>query len=226
MSIIINDLQDNQAVETPQSRNWAGDFGRAYTDRNCKTPRDMDALYVSTYGVPRSAMNNKFLANLNKSLRVLEVGANVGVQLQLLQEMGFSNLYGIELQPYAVALSRQYTENINIIEGSAFSIPFHFEFFNLVFTSGVLIHISPDDYGAVMDEMYRCAKRYIWGFEYYAPEITPVEYRGHDNLLWKADFARLFMERHPNLKLIQKELYPYLNDPGLVDCMYLLEKRF
>lgn len=51
-------------------------------------------------------MNTLFLGDLDRSLRILEVGANVGFQLALLQRMGFCNLYGIELQPYAVERAR------------------------------------------------------------------------------------------------------------------------
>lgn len=50
--------------------------------------------------------------------------------------MGFNNLYGIEINNYAIELSKSRTNNINIIQGYAFGIPFKDEYFNLVFTSG------------------------------------------------------------------------------------------
>jgi len=89
-----------------------------------------------------------------------------------------------------------------------------------------LIHISPKDLGTVMDEMYRCSGRYILGLEYHADQMTEIGYRGNTNVLWKSNYAEMFMERFPDLKLVKKEILPYLTDDekGNVDCMYLLEK--
>ena len=210
---------------TAQARTWSGAFGREYTDRNAATPNDMNRLYLTTYGKSRTEMNIDFLNDLDRKARILEVGANVGTQLHLLQQLGFMNLHGIELQEYAVEIARRVRPGINIVQGNAFNIPFETDEFDLVFTSGVLIHIAPADHDKVMDEMTRCSRKYIWGFEYYAPELTAVNYRGHEDLLWKADFASRFCQRHPELNIVKAEHYPYLNQPELVDCMYLLEKR-
>jgi pseudaminic acid biosynthesis-associated methylase len=183
----------------------------------------MDDLYQKNYGVSRTNLNNDFLDGIDKKSRILEVGCNVGCQLGILQRMGFSNLYGVELQAGAVEIARKGTENINVIQGSAFDIPFRDGFFDLVFTSGVLIHISPDDISQAMAEIYRCTRKYIWGFEYYAAEQTEVSYRGHEGLLWKADFAALYQQQFPDLKLIRQEIYPYLDDDNR-DVMFLLSK--
>ena len=94
------------------------------------------------YGYTRTEINSEFIGDFDRDMKILEVGSNVGNQLLCLQEMGFKSLYGIELQNYAVELSKSRTKRINIIEGSAFDIPFKDSYFDLVFTSGVLIHIS------------------------------------------------------------------------------------
>jgi pseudaminic acid biosynthesis-associated methylase len=138
--------------------------------------------------------------------------------------MGFSNLYGIELQSYAVELSKSRTRRINIIEGSAFDIPYKDGYFDLVFTSGLLIHISPSDISRAMREIYRCTREYIWGFEYYADKYTEIAYRGHRNLLWKADFARLYLDQFGDLELVKEERLKYLDNDN-VDSMFLLRKR-
>jgi len=91
--------------------------------------------------------------------------------------MGFQTLYGIELQEYAVEISKSRTKHINIIQGSAFDIPFKDNFFDLVFTSGLLIHIAPSDVEQILREIHRCTKKYIWGSEYFADSYTQVEYR-------------------------------------------------
>src|SRR5688500_13242242 len=117
--------------DSPQAIVWRGDFGKAYTDRNILSPVELDALYTRRLGVARSTMNAEFLGHIDRGSRILEVGSNVGNQLVALQAMGFTELYGIELQEYAVELSKARTSRINIIQGSAFDVPFKDRFFDL-----------------------------------------------------------------------------------------------
>jgi len=208
---------------TEEMEKWSGNFGREYTDRNALSLSETELLYKDNYGITRTEMNSRFIDNLDRAIRVLEVGSNIGNQLLCLQQSGFENLYGIELQSYAVELSKSRTTGINIIQGSAFDIPFKNSFFDLVFTSGLLIHISPDDISRVLDEMYRCTRRYIWCFEYYSDVCTQIEYRDHANLLWKANFSKLFLERFTSLRLVKEEHFKYQKNNN-VDTMFLLKK--
>ena len=210
--------------QTVQIETWSGDFGKEYTDRNPQTLEQLESVYKQYFGVTRSQMNQHFLGDLDRASRILEVGCNVGSQLQALQNMGFDNLYGIELQSYAVELSKQRTKHINIIQGSGFDIPYKDNYFDLVYTSGVLIHISPNDIEMIIREAYRCSRRYIWGFEYFSDTYEEVNYRGNDALLSQTNFAQLYQNLFPDLKLIKKQLYPYLGNDN-VDCMFLLEKQ-
>lgn len=209
--------------DTPQTETWSGDFGREYTDRNPQTPAEMDALYESNFGLTRSALNEDFLGGLDRASRILEVGANVGTQLQALQEMGFGELYGVELQGYAVELSKERTHGINLICGSAFDIPYKDQYFDLVYTSGVLIHISPADMGSALAEIHRCTRQFIWGYEYFADEHEYIPYRGRDDLAWKANFAQLYQDRFPELELVKERRIRYLQGENC-DSMYMLRK--
>lgn len=209
--------------ETDQMNTWGGDFGREYTERSPQTPDQLNEHYLNLFGHDRESMNMEFLGNLNRDIRILEVGSNVGVQLQLLQRMGFRNLYGVELQQYAVELSKNLTQGINIIQGSGFDIPYRDEWFDLVYTSGVLIHISPDDLPLIMGEIYRCSASWIWGYEYYAPSLQEIPYRGNQNLMWKGNYADVYIDRYPGLSCVKERKYKYLEDEN-VDQMFLLEK--
>ena len=211
-------------AKTQQEEVWNGEFGEKYTDRNIMSPDELDQLCIDNYGISRTELNKEVLDKLNVD-RILEVGCNVGNQLLLLKKMGYTNLWGIELQEYAVEIARKRTSGINIAKGSAFDIPYKNKFFDLVFTSGVLIHISPDDIDKVLIEIYRCTNKYIWGFEYYNPEgYQMVNYRETDSLLWKTDFAKLFLDKFPDLRIVYKKIIKYKNNDNL-DIMYLLEKR-
>lgn len=209
---------------TKQMGKWAGQFGREYTDRNALSLEEMELLYKGRFGITRTEMNYQFIGDFDKDVKILEVGCNIGNQLLCLQKAAFKNLHGIELQSYAVELSKSRTKGLNIIQGSAFGIPFKDGFFDLVFTSGLLIHIAPEDIPEVLDEIYRCTREHIWCFEYYSEVYTQVDYRGHGDLLWKTNFSKLFLERFSNLSLIRQEHFRYLDGDNL-DCMFLLRKQ-
>jgi pseudaminic acid biosynthesis-associated methylase len=210
--------------KTEQEKFWSGEFGKEYTDRNSRDPKVWDKFYLDTWGITKRDINAKLMKNLPKDIKILEVGSNTGMQLKCLQDMGFENIYGVELQSYAVEKSKEYTKGINIIQGSGFDLPFKDNFFDLVCTNGVLIHIHPNDYSKIMSEMVRCSKTYIMGFEYYSPELKEVLYRGNEGFLWKTDFAKEFIKRFPNLEEVQRDYYKYVQDDN-VDFAYLLKKK-
>jgi len=207
-----------------QIAKWKDKFGKEYTDRNALTLDELERMYENNFGLNRTKLNNIFIGKLDHSIKILEVGSNIGNQLLLLQKMGFKNLYGIEINDYAVELSKKRTKNINIIQGSAFDIPFKDKYFDLVFTSGLLIHIAPHDINLVLNEIYRCTKEYIWGFEYYDEKYTEIIYRGKKYLLWKANFPQLYLDLFKNIKLIKEKKIKYLNNNN-VDVMFLLDKK-
>ncbi|OGY92015.1 MAG: methyltransferase type 11 [Candidatus Komeilibacteria bacterium RIFCSPLOWO2_02_FULL_48_11] len=208
---------------TKQQNFWKSDFGQAYTERSIYAPESLDKFYQATYNTTRSEMNSYFLKDLVIA-SILEVGCNVGNQLRLLQQQGYSNLTGIEIQSHAVKRARELTKGINIIEGSAFALPFKDSSFDLVFTTGVLIHISPNDIKAALAEIYRVSKKYIWGFEYFSDQYQSIEYRGHKDRLWKADFSKIYLDAFPDLRMMKREKYLYTKNRN-IDEMFLLAKQ-
>jgi pseudaminic acid biosynthesis-associated methylase len=214
----------SDSVETTQTATWKGDFGREYTDRNTVDVEALQSVYLKNYGITRRQINEAFLRDIPKDASLLEVGCNAGNQLILLQRMGYSRLSGVELQPYALEMARTRTRNISLKQGSALALPYADAAFDLVFTSGVLIHIAPENLPRALDEIYRCSRSYIWGLEYYSPEVTEVNYRGHSRLLWKMDYARRYLERFEDLELIREQRLSYLENSN-VDTVFLLKRR-
>jgi pseudaminic acid biosynthesis-associated methylase len=216
-------LLTKEFIDTDQIRTWTGKFGREYTDRNAQSPVELDEFYCQTYGITRRHLNEKFLSAIPEEARILEVGCNMGTQLLLLKEMGYRELYGIEIQSYALDLAQRRLPEAELKQASALSIPFPDQHFDLVFTSGVLIHISPSDLPKALREIYRCSRRWIWGFEYYSPNPTEICYRGHSNLLWKMDYASRYLQEFSDLELVKEERVAY-SDSGNVDSMFLLKR--
>jgi len=211
---------------TKEMQSWQSIMGRKYTERNLVSTEEMETIHKKYYGMSRTEMNSRFLGSLDRSLSILEVGCNIGNQLLCLQGMGFNNLCGIELQAHALQIARTRLKDIELSQGSIFNLPFKTAFFDLVFTSGVLIHIAPHDLGKALREIYRCTRRYIWGWEYYAPTSEDIIWHGEIALLWRNDFSGLYQQQCPSLKLIREERFRYLHQGNheSVGSMFLLRK--
>ncbi|MCK5293373.1 MAG: methyltransferase domain-containing protein [Arcobacteraceae bacterium] len=210
--------------KTHQRKTWEDEFGAGYLKRNKYDPAQLDKLYEKTYGISKTNLNNDFLKDIPKDAKILEVGTNIGNQLFHLQSMGFTNLYGIEIQDRAINYAKTRTDNLNIIKGDALDIPFKDSFFDLVFTSGVLIHISPDNINSVIKEMNRVSNKYILGFEYFANKYTEVEYQGQNNLMWKTNFMQLHLDISKELSKVKEKKLSYIKNKTLINQMYLLKK--
>lgn len=102
-------------MKTEQMEFWLSNFGKEYTERNFFANSDKwDKSFSDRYGVSKTQMFEDFIGNLDKKTSILEVGCNVAHQLRALQQLGFTNLYGVELQEDAVEKAKSITKNINI----------------------------------------------------------------------------------------------------------------
>jgi pseudaminic acid biosynthesis-associated methylase len=198
------------AEETAQLALWRSEFGRSYTDRNDHAKPERQVSW------------GKLIGGLTIE-RALEVGCNVGWNLSYLAGLGVPSLYGIEPQRYAVERARARDPGFGVLQGTAFDLPFKDGWFDLAFTSGVLIHISPDDAPRAMAELYRVSRRYLVAIEYDHPTEVEVAYRGHEGALWKRDHGALWQRLYPSLRL-RKRIELHAAD-GYDDCTaHLFEK--
>jgi len=198
------------SIGSEQLQLWRSDFGRDYTDRNDhEKPERIDAWRRVLDGI--------------QPARTLEVGCNVGWNLSYLRALGLPALYGIEAQSYAVARAHTRSPELDVIKGDAFNLPFKDGWFDLAFTSGMLIHIAPDALGAALDEIYRVSRRWIVAIEYDDRREQEVGYRGKTNALWKRDHGAAWQTRHSDLRLVRRiELGA---ESGYDDCTaHLFEK--
>lgn len=176
----------NKQLET-----WSGDFGKAYTDRNVVDYHTrIDAYSEILSGLPVH--------------RVLEVGCNRGHNLLAVGEVlgEQCELIGVEPNPYARELARASSPKLGVLFGQASDLPLKDGYVDLAFTSGVLSHVALENLPAAMREICRVSNRYVLALEIYAEDETIVPYRGHDDLLWKRDFLKIYQDSCPELKLV------------------------
>ncbi len=215
-------------MENEQLKFWEGDFGNNYIDRNnFVTAYIVDEKYQEEYGVSRTEINKSILEKLDKNMRILEVGSNVGGQLKVLREMGFTNLYGIEPNDSAYRICKC-DSDFSILKANVFDIPFKDNYFDLVFTSGVLIHIAPEWISLALKEINRVSKRYFWIFEYGNDNTicsTMVKYRNNEGYLFKHNYFKL-IETYTDFKETPCfNHYESVKDRSLFSVNALFSKR-
>ena len=84
--------------------------------------------------------------------------------------------------------------------------------FDLSFIKGVLIHINPDELPDVYKKLVASCGRYLLVAEYYNPSPVGIPYRGHNDRLFKRDFAGEILDLYPEMTLIDYG-FVYHKDP-------------
>lgn len=196
---------------------WSGSFGNAYTARN--------------HGEKLLSANVSFFATaLGRThgvASILELGCNRGMNLKAIRALDpYMELAGVDVNLGALAMLTKDMPDVDVTHASLvnYQAP---EPYDLVFTKGVLIHVSPDDLAAAYAVMHRSARKYILIAEYFNPTPVEVEYRGHRGKLWKRDFAAEMLDRYPDLNLVRYG-FVWSRDPHApLDNVswFLMEKR-
>ena len=177
--------------KTEQENFWSGEFGNEYHDRN-KGEQFINSNVVLFKQILKAASNVK---------SIIELVCNIGLNLQALKRIDKNfQLSGYEINKIAAKKARDL--NIaSIIDGSILDlIPTNIQY-DVTFTKGVLIHINPENLLKAYENLYNLSKSYIVVCEYYNPNPVTVQYRGHENKLFKRDFAGELIDKF-NLKLI------------------------
>ncbi len=208
---------NKRSFATPQEEFWAGEFGTTYIERN-----QGSALLASNLDF--------FSKSLSKSQHCnscIEFGANIGMNLKALKLL-FPSLetYGIEINKDAATELAQSIPADNIFNQSILEFNSKLEC-DLVLIKGVLIHLNPDVLPVVYEKLVNACKRFLLVAEYYNPTPVSINYRGHNDKLFKRDFAGEIMDQHPGMQLVDYG-FSYRRDPNFPQddiTWFLLEKR-
>jgi pseudaminic acid biosynthesis-associated methylase len=201
---------------SPQEQFWAGEFGTEYIDRNRS-----DQLLAS---------NLAFLATaLRRAGRLgtcVELGANIGMNLRALKLL-YPDLAcsGVEINGDAARELANLVGEENVYEGSIADWTPR-QPAELALIKGVLIHLNPELLPTAYDRLHAGSSRLILVAEYYNPSPMAVPYRGHDDRLFKRDFAGEMLDRFDDLQLIDYG-FAYRRDPAFPQddiSWFLMEK--
>ena len=144
---------------------------------------------------------NKMSLQIPNIKNILECGCNIGKNLNCLNRVypqAKKSIIEISKPAYDHVLK---TYNVkNAYNGSIISSNFSLNSFDLVFTMGVLIHISPKNLIANMKKIFDYSNKYILIGEYFNRQPTTIIYQGLSNKLFKCDFGKIFINNF-NVKL-------------------------
>ena len=185
---------------------WGSDFGDAYQRRNGSSwpsIKNRSRLFGDIF----QAMENANKANPSPQpfpTSVIEVGGGCGDNLRAIDM-----IYERSRQPIRLmscdpneAARKAMADVATVMPGDLSALPYGDDAADLVFTSGVLIHVPPADLPRAMAEIYRVAKRWILSIEYFNNVPEEIKYRDRDGMMWRCDWGEAWLAQFPTLKPI------------------------
>jgi pseudaminic acid biosynthesis-associated methylase len=185
---------------------WESDWGDSYQQRNAsnwQSIKNRSRLFGDIF----LAMENANKANPSPQpfpASVIEVGGGCGDNLRaidMIYERSRQPVTLMSCDPNATARAAM-TDVADVRPGDLSALPYGDDAADLVFTSGVLIHVPPADLDRALSEIYRVSKRWILSIEYYNNVPEEIRYRGNDGMMWRRDWGEAWLEKYPELKCI------------------------
>jgi pseudaminic acid biosynthesis-associated methylase len=160
---------------------WAGEFGHEYHKRN-----RVDI-------VPRIPFWESAMQFDPEIRSALEVGCGPGWNLLAIKQVHPGcEVHGVDVHAPSVEAARQVGIEAHVCSATGITSLFECNSIDLVFTSGMLIHVAPSDLEATMRAIIDVSAKYVLAIEYPSAEEEEIEYRGHAGKLWKRPFGKLY----------------------------------
>lgn len=170
---------------------WSGSFGNDYIKRNSNK-----SLLKNNYSLFKKVLEKKKISSL------IELGANIGLNIMAINKI-FPKItnYAVEINRNACEELSKNVKKCKIYNGSVldyniYSKDFQKKSWDLVVLKTVLIHINPKQLDRTYKILKNCSRKYLLICEYYSPNPVMVKYRGHNNKLFKRDFAGEIMKNY------------------------------
>lgn len=167
-----------------QEQFWKDTYAKEYITRNSEF--DLDA------GIKAWAQMTR---NLGPIRSILECGCNIGRNINILNHlMPGAEKSIIEISPEAFSIVTGRYNFADALNCSILASDFGGKQFDLVFTTGVLIHIAPENLLENLSKIYAHSKKYIVFCEMFSRVPRTVPYKGENDLLFTRDYGRFFLE--------------------------------
>lgn len=186
---------------------WAGQDGVEYTKRNRVEWEKRLPFW-------------QHILELTNAQSFLEVGTNAGWNLRCLRELNKdAAMTGVDLNEEALREALAAGFDVEVMPGHRVAEAFGADACELSFTSGVLIHVPPDDLRQTMAAIRDVSSQYVLAVEYDNVDAQEIQYRDRPGLLWKRPYGKLYESM--GLSLVETGVAE-----GFDQCQYyLLEKN-
>jgi ubiquinone/menaquinone biosynthesis C-methylase UbiE len=138
--------------------------------------------------------------------RVLEFGCGFGRHLSYLRQIAGLDLEGCDPSPSMLAIAGEmlpadwFAKQVKLIQARG-KLPYRDKSFDIVFSASVLIHVHPEDVGAVIDELLRVARGHILHIENPVTDQAVLTC-GEHNGCWAHPLKAVYAERGINLEFL------------------------
>lgn len=180
---------------------WSGEFGDAYQVRNASSwpsIKNRARLFETVFETMEKKCNGAFPSS------ILEVGGGAGDNLRAIDMIYERSKMPIKLlscDPHEGAREAM-ADIAEVKAGIIEELPYSDDAADMVFTSGVLVHVPPEKLTRAMSEVLRVSRRWILSVEYFNPTPQEVPYRGNTGMLWRRDFGEAWLDLAPALKIV------------------------
>ena len=191
--------------QTKNSEAWASDFGNAYQDRNrsnWRSIKNRSRMFGDIFNVMENASKAAAPSLPAFPSSIIEVGGGAGDNLRAIDMIYERSRQPVKLMACDIneGARRAMADVASVMPGDILALPYKDDSADLVFTSGVLIHIDPSELDQALAEIHREAKRWILSIEYFNPTPDEVKYRDQSGMLWRRDWGEAWLTKFPDLK--------------------------
>lgn len=169
-----------------QEEIWGGPKGDKYVRRFFWSPAEVDAHWLKYYSIkPRTQIIAEALEGIPRDISILEIGCNCGNQLEILNQMGFTRLFGTDINTLAIRTIEQKRKQVSARVAKNDELPFADGKFDMVMTCWTLCHMSINNYAKALREIKRVTKRWLFISEPYSRSECELQ----EGYLWSRPVA-------------------------------------
>ena len=171
-----------------QAKHWAGKDQR---------------IIKSYWDSPPATVRSKWFVEQLKNYEfdsIFEIGFFAGRNLKYISEaFPDASVGGLEVNPKAVRFAREKLPNCNLLHFDLHELSDISGVSDIVFTSGVLIHVPPEDLTSAIKQMISRAARYVMHLEQLGknevcagPKKFKPTYKVSDQIQWNPDLVEVY----------------------------------
>lgn len=184
---------------TKQLDKWRGEFGDQYSERNAITPELIEArtnFWHTIFNIIDAVPETILEVGAGNGQNIMAISHAVNMRTAVKNVTYKQAIFGVEPNEQARANLETNCPWLNVSRKDVFTMEYEPNSIELVFTSGVLIHIHPNDLERAIDNIYKVSSKYILCMEYFAPQCEEIKYRDNQEMMWRNDFGSLYLDKY------------------------------